>query len=138
MTTIYWRRGLSGQFTDAGDWSSFTVPGAGDNVEITTRGTYTVAADGNHTIETLETAPEVTLAVDSGVFSVTAGTGAGASEGTISVANGAAFEIGGVFRNAGTISLNSTGDTTGLFINGNVERRPSIYIPNLRVGAVIH
>jgi hypothetical protein len=122
MTLIHWSRGLSGSFTDAADWSSDTVPTAGDDVEIIARarGTYTVTADGNHTIEMLETAPEVTLAVDSGVFSITAGTGTGASEGTISVADGAALEIGGLFRNSGTIALNATGDTTGLFVNGNV------------------
>ncbi len=122
MTLIHWSRGISGLFTDAADWSTGTVPTAGDDVEIIARalGPYTVTADGNHTIETLDTGPRVTLAVNSGLFSITDGTGTGASEGTISVADGAALEIGGLFRNTGTISLNSTGDPASLLINGNV------------------
>jgi hypothetical protein len=122
MTLIHWNRGLSGLFTDASDWSSGTVPTAGDDVEIIARslGPYTVTAYGNQTIEALETSSRVTLAVDSGVFSITGGTGTGSNEGTISVADGAALEIGGLFRNTGTILLNSTGDPASLLINGNV------------------
>lgn len=120
MTVIYWSRGLSGMFSDAADWSSGTVPGPGDQVVIITRGTYTVTSDESHTIETLETGPRITLAVNAGLFDITEGTGAGASEGTINVADGAALEIGGVFRNTGTVALNSTGDPTSLLINGNV------------------
>jgi hypothetical protein len=122
MTLIYWSRGLSGLFTDAADWSTGTVPSAGDDAEIIarSRSPYTVTVDGNHIIETLDTAGEVTLAVNSGTFFIIGGTGTGSNEGTISVADGAALEIGGLFRNTGTISLNSTGGAASLLIYGNV------------------
>jgi GDSL-like Lipase/Acylhydrolase len=122
MTLIHWSRGLSGLFTDAADWSTGTVPGAGDDVEIIarSRSPYTVTSYGNQTIETLEASSRVTLAVNSGTFFIIGGTGTGSNEGTISVANGAALEVGGLFRNTGTISLNSTGGAASLLIYGNV------------------
>ena len=44
MANISWKRGIIGQFSDAQDWSSNSVPTPNDNVAINARGTYTVRA----------------------------------------------------------------------------------------------
>ena len=120
MTTVHWRLGVSGSFNTAFDWSPIGVPTANDDVAISAAGTYTVTVSSNHTIRSLRTVKTATLAVTHGTFVITHGTGTGANAGTISVANGAALEIGGTFDNSGKITLNSTGAATDLIIAANV------------------
>jgi hypothetical protein len=112
MATIHWRRGISGLFSDPFDWSTTTVPTAGDDVGIDAAGTYTVTVSASRTIRSLRTVSTATLAVTAGTFTITNGTGTGANAGTISVANGAALAIGSTFDNSGRILLNGTSRNT--------------------------
>jgi phospholipase/lecithinase/hemolysin len=120
MATIHWRTGISGAFTNALDWSTNTVPGAGDDVAIDATGTYTVTVSASRTIRTLKTVSTATLAVTGGTFTITNGTGAGANAGTIRVSNGANLAIGGTFDNSGKVQLNATSSNTDLIIVSNV------------------
>ncbi len=120
MATIHWRFPINGLFETGRDWSTGTVPGANDNVAIDALGTYTVTVTASHTIRALSTVSTATLAIASGKLTITGGTGAATSAGTILVEDGAALEIGGTFRNKGRIDLDSTGHTTALVIAGNV------------------
>ena len=121
MANISWKRGISGQFSDAQDWSSNSVPTPNDNVAINARGTYTVTVSANETIRSLTTISTATLAITGGHrLTVTNGTtGAGASAGTISIADSGALETGGTFQNTGKINLNSTGHATDFVIASN-------------------
>lgn len=123
MTTIDWKRGISGQFSNAADWSTNTVPNANDDVAIDARGTYTVTVGADATIKSLTTVGTATLAITGGHrLDITNGTtGTGASAGTISVADAAALEFGGAFQNTGNIDLDSTGDATELLIASNAD-----------------
>jgi hypothetical protein len=89
MPTTHWKRGISGQFGDAANWSTNTVPNANSDVAINARGTYTVTVGANATIRSLTTINTATLAITGGHrLDVTNGTtGTGASAGTISVAD---------------------------------------------------
>jgi hypothetical protein len=120
MATIHWRTGISGAFTTAFDWSTNTVPTAGDDVAIDAAGTYTVTVSASRTIRSLRTVSTATLAVTGGTFTITNGTGTGANPGTISVTNGAALAIGGTFDNSGRILLNGSNRSTDLIIVSNV------------------
>jgi phospholipase/lecithinase/hemolysin len=120
MTTIHWKHGASGPFETATNWSTNTVPGVNDDVIIGAPGTYTVTVSESHVIRSLRTASTATLAISRGTFSIVHGTGAGANAGAISVGNGAALKIGGLFDNSGQIELSSTGRTTNLIIGANV------------------
>ncbi len=121
MANISWKRGIIGQFSDAQDWSSNSVPTPNDNVAINARGTYTVTVSANETIRSLTTISTATLAITGGHrLTVTNGTtGAGASAGTISIADSGALETGGTFQNTGKINLNSTGHATDFVIASN-------------------
>ena len=121
MANISWKRGISGQFNDAQDWSSNSVPTPNDNVAIDARGTYTVTVSANETIRSLTTISTATLAITGGHrLTVTNGTtGTGASAGTISIADSGALETGGTFQNTGRINLNSTGHATDFVIASN-------------------
>src|SRR5579872_6054201 len=121
MPTTHWKRGISGQFGDAANWSTNTVPNANSDVAINARGTYTVTVGANATIRSLTTINTATLAITGGHrLDVTNGTtGTGASAGTISVADTGALETGGTFDNTGKITLNSTGHATDFIIASN-------------------
>ena len=103
MTTIHWKHGVSGPFETATNRSTNTVPGVNDDVIIDAPGTYTVTVSASHAIRSLRTASTATLAISRGAFSIVHGTGAGANAGAISVGNGAALKIGGLFDNSGQI-----------------------------------
>jgi len=121
MSITQWKRGISGQFGDAANWSTNTVPNANSDVAIDARGTYTVTVGANATIRSLTTISTATLAITGGHrLDVTNGTtGTGASAGTISVADAGALETGGTFQNTGKITLNSTGHATDFIIASN-------------------
>lgn len=120
MANIHWRLGFNGSFETARDWSNNTVPGASDNVAIIAPGIYTVTVNTSHTIKSLTTTATATMALMSGVLTITGGTGTGANAGTIVVRNGAGLETGGTFKNTGKIELDSTGRATALVIAGHV------------------
>ena len=113
-----WTNAVSASWTTTADWSA-GVPTSSDLVVLNAAGTYTVMSTANETIAELNTVSTATLAISSGTFTITNGTGAGVQAGTISVANGATLEVTGTFDNSGTIALNSTGNATDLMIAGN-------------------
>src|SRR5277367_1773879 len=55
MSAVSWKSGVSGDWSQAADWSTGLVPGAGDDVTISIAGTYVV------TVSTAEAAHSVTL-----------------------------------------------------------------------------
>jgi hypothetical protein len=117
MSAIFWKKGISANWTAASDWSTGKVPGPADVAILGALGTYTVTSSADATVDMLTTAAGATLDIAGGTFWALAGTGPGATAGKIEVADGASFEVGGLVRNAGIIGLNSTGDPTKLIIN---------------------
>jgi hypothetical protein len=87
MAAISWKTNISGNWSQASNWSNDTVPGIGDDVTIDAVGSYAVTADGfpngsNNFVKSLTiNAPMDTLAIASlrsleveGMMSVTSGT----------------------------------------------------------------
>jgi ELWxxDGT repeat protein len=120
-----WALPVSGNFDVGTNWNSLAVPGPDVNALISVAGTYTVTTSANETVASLITAKGATLAISSGKFTITNGTGTGAIAGTIVVADGATLQLGRTVKNAGTIGLNSTGDATILMIAGTVALQGS-------------
>ena len=102
---ISWKKGVSGDWTTASDWSTGTVPGAADQASLSAIGTYTVTSSANVNVYSLTTAAGATLDI-AGNFAAFAGTGAGVTAGKINVDAGASFEVG-------NSSSGSTLDNTG-------------------------
>ncbi len=66
MSSISWLAGSSGNWSQASNWSTDTVPESGDNVTINAIGTYTVTVDGFDPVNILVfDAPAATIAVAS-------------------------------------------------------------------------
>jgi hypothetical protein len=124
-TTKNWTTGVSGNFNNSAAWTPNGAPTASNQAIIDATGTYTVTSNVSTTINSLALISTATLAI-SGVgvlFDVIDGTQGVAGEanaGTITVGNGATFEVGANFTNAGAIKLNSTGAATGLELAGSV------------------
>jgi len=124
-----WSHGISGNFDTASDWSTATVPGFGNDAEITASGTYTVTVNSGvgFEVNSLETAVDATLSIAEGTFIDYEGTDTGTSAGTIAVGNNGIFEIGGYnggsspidFDATGIIRLNSTDSPTMLVLDGS-------------------
>src|SRR3974377_1237990 len=91
---ISWKKGVSGDWTTASDWSTGTVPGAADQASLSAIGTYTVTSSANVTVHSLMTAAGATLDIAGGNFAALGGTGAGIIAGKINVDAGASFEVG--------------------------------------------
>src|SRR6266568_6421251 len=67
MAAISWKSGISGNWSQASNWSSNTVPGSGDDVTIDAAGTYTVNVNSAFTADTLVfDAPTATINIPSG------------------------------------------------------------------------
>jgi hypothetical protein len=47
MAAISWITGISGNWSQASDWSGGRVPGGGGDVTINAAGTYTITVDGS-------------------------------------------------------------------------------------------
>jgi hypothetical protein len=95
-----------------------------DDASLSATGTYTVTSDATVIVSSLTTATGATLniAAKNFIINPVSGTELGVNVGTIRVANGAGFQLGGdgtSFDNTGTISLNSTGKATTLVTGAN-------------------
>ncbi|MBA3811730.1 MAG: hypothetical protein H0X27_08855, partial [Caulobacteraceae bacterium] len=121
MTKIHWKTATSADFNTAVDWSTGTVPGAGDDAILDASGktAYTVTASTSETVASIQTASTATLSITGGTFSASTGTGSGGNAGTILVGNNTIFSVGGALANSGAINLNSGGNTTELFLSAN-------------------
>jgi hypothetical protein len=93
MAAISWKIGSSGNWSQASNWTSGTVPGFGDDVTINAAGTYTVTVDGSDGANTL-------------VFN--------ASGATLSLPSGRLLQVSGGTLSAGTI------DGSGRLVNAGV------------------
>jgi hypothetical protein len=125
MATTSWAHGTSGDFNTASNWTN-GVPTAGDTALITAPGTYTVTSSHFNAVGILEMAAGATLSIEGSAFRVTAGSGAGAFAGTITVFNSGVdagvLELGTkgadtAFNNTGTIQLIGVAD---LIVAGTV------------------
>jgi probable HAF family extracellular repeat protein len=117
----HWAHRVSGNWTTVSNWNPSVVPGYNDNVVINLAGPYTITSLSDETVNSLALVAGVSLDIEGGSGFVTLkGTGTGANSGTIDIQDNSTFEIGGTFKNAGVIILNSTGDTTEWVIDGNV------------------
>jgi hypothetical protein len=117
---IYWNSATSGDFGTAGNWTPSDVPLAFDQAFLTATGSaYTVTAQSDETVLTVNTSADATLDIGQGTrFTAEAGTGPGANNGTIDVTN-ATFAVAGTINNNGTIEINSGGSSAVFKLVGN-------------------
>jgi hypothetical protein len=117
----YWKVAADGNFNTPSNWSLGFVPSFTDVAAMTLAGSYTVTANPNQTVLAVSTGGLATLAITGGSkFVATTGTGPGANHGSISIADGSTFQIGGVLNNSGgTVFLSAAGHTTTLAIASN-------------------
>src|SRR5271167_1141050 len=111
MATVSWKSGVSGNWnTDPSDWSTGTVPGAGDDATISVAGGYTVSLTSAVTINSItlgDTSATLAIADPSGTETVT---GDLVNSGTLNVdagstAGGTTLTIGGSLINSGTANI---------------------------------
>ena len=98
MSVIHWTSPINGTWNTTADWSTDSVPGGSDNVYIDATGaTYSVDSTQNNAAGTLTIVDDATLIIS----------------------NNTSFTIYGAISNAGTISLDSTGQNTMLALVGS-------------------
>lgn len=123
--TNSWAHGVSGSFDTLSDWTA-GVPAAGSTALITAAGTYTVTSSKHNSVGVLNMAKNATLAISTDNFDITLGTGTGALDGTITVADAARLVLGTAATSTtfdldtGSIDLQSGADATKLRIAGTV------------------
>ncbi len=130
MAAVTWN-GVSGDWTDAADWSGGAVPGAGDSATLGGAGAYTVTLYATAPVAALTMAAPAALFYDAGllalggVFALQAGTFAlayGALQGgTLALAGGTLLAEGGTLEGVavqGSLSL-SQGEAT-LVVQGGL------------------
>jgi hypothetical protein len=93
MATIFWKNGVSGNFATASDWSTGTVPGAGDDAVINAPGTYTVTSTVSETIADMTVGLGATLNVKAGTFTIAGGGGGSTNGGILKATAGATLFI---------------------------------------------
>lgn len=102
MAAIRWKSGVSGNFSDASNWSTATVPGSSDDALINASGTYTVESSLTRTVHSLTMAPGATLEILNGEFDLDF-FGADTNNGTIHVYSDLA--VFGALNNTGVIDF---------------------------------
>jgi len=114
----YWTEQVSGNFDDASDWSTSTIPDSADSAILNASGdtAYTVTSSATQSVADVETAPTATLDISSGEFAATNGTGTGANLGTIVIADDARLSAGGTINNSGVIDMVGTKDGADLVV----------------------
>ena len=100
---VRWVNNLGGDFADAANWSSGTLPGSTNIAAITLTGTYTVSSSQDETVYGFTTATGASLDIIGGTFTITNGTGLGANAGLIEVGLGATLVLEGAVGNLGRI-----------------------------------
>src|ERR1700724_3413186 len=122
MAQIRWTHKGNGNWMNAADWSTGTVPGASDDVFIGLNG-ITVTSDHAVTVNSIGTNSGATLDISGGSwFTATNGTGSSENLGTIKVVGDSTLEIGaGTFANYGTVLLGQNGYYNTIAIDHVVE-----------------
>ena len=134
MAAISWKSNTSGFWDVAANWSTGTVPGAKDDVTISTAAAQTITHNtGTNNIASLYVASDDTLAVTGGTLTVlgiatiygnlTESAGTMAFAGGASQVNGTVTQKGGTLDvTSGTLVLNGAGDTfAGTFSGAAVD-----------------
>jgi hypothetical protein len=124
MRPIHWKHGVSGDWSDASDWSNGQVPGAADDVVIHAPGDYTVTIDSDEAAKSLlldasgatiadnaAFAPGSTFIVEAGTFKI--GHGGAVNGGTITVGT-----AGRLLARQGTLNAAVIDDGTIRAFNG--------------------
>src|ERR1051325_7385805 len=112
MTTISWKTGVSGTWTDAANWTPTAVPGAGDDVLIGAAGSYLIDVAGA-TVNSISLNDSAATLLSSGTLTVNAGLALG--QGTLDIATGSVIALG-PFSNTGTVI-----DTGSLLLFGHYD-----------------
>ena len=122
MTLIRWTHKGNGNWSNASDWSSGTVPGASDDVFIGLNG-VTVTSNNNVTVNSIGTNTNSTLDIGGmSTFTATSGTGSTENLGTIVVNGDSTLVIGaGTFENNGTVILGANGYYNTILIDNVVQ-----------------
>lgn len=111
---VYWKAAITGNFEDPANWSDGVVPGAADRVSLLGSTPYSVTISSEQSVLTLETSATTTLNIEGFhggndvIFSIIAGTGAGANAGTINLLGAGGepfFNLAGKFQNTGSMNL---------------------------------
>ncbi|MDE8343538.1 MAG: hypothetical protein POG24_06940, partial [Acidocella sp.] len=119
MAKATWTNNAGGDFANAANWSTGSVPGSADDALLTAIGTYTVTSSQNETVNSLQMISTVTFSILGGTFDALNGSGSGTDAGLIEVGSGTAFEVGGTLAGAGTVALNSVNSTAQFLIGAN-------------------
>jgi hypothetical protein len=126
MTAVAWNSAVNGSWSNPSDWSTQSVPGAGDDVTVGVAGSYTVAIDGAQAAGSLTLSDGGATVTDSGsleigkAITITAGTFN--LEGVIE--GGMVRVAGGVFNAEGGTITGATLSATGggfQFQNGTLD-----------------
>jgi len=117
MAAVSWKSAVSADWTVAADWSTGTVPAAGDDVTIGVAGSYTV------TLTTAITVNSITLSDTSATVAITA--------------PGVTDAVTSSLSNSGTLDVDATG-TGGskLAIGGTLSNQGNLYIGNTSLTSV--
>src|SRR5580692_10098127 len=100
MANIDWKTDVTGSFNTAADWTPAKVPGSSDDAILRnfSGGAYTVTSSVSNVVGAMDIYSKATLSITAGTFSddFAAAIGGGSSDaGTIAVASGATFAVGG-------------------------------------------
>jgi len=100
MANIDWKTDVTGSFNTAADWTPAKVPGSSDDAILRnfSGGAYTVTSSQSNVVGAMDIYSKATLSITAGTFSddFAAAIGGGSSDaGTIAVAAGATFAVGG-------------------------------------------
>jgi fibronectin-binding autotransporter adhesin len=136
MAAISWKSGVGGDWATAADWSSGTVPGAGDDVTVGATGTYTVTINEAQAAKSLTVKAAGATVTDNstltmgGALTLTAGTfqlngGGVIGGGTMSATGGVFAWDGGTLNGVtydGTLDMSAATSVLHIGANGLVAK----------------
>ncbi|HEV2097340.1 MAG TPA: hypothetical protein VGR45_00270, partial [Stellaceae bacterium] len=125
MTAISWKSPVSGSWTTATDWSTGTVPAAGDDVTIGVGGSYVVSI-----VALPVTVKSLTVNNPSAVLTIdTSGAGGSNVAVTGTLTNSAHIEIGNAnLSTATTVSVNGLSNTGEIDLTGSATVQATLDI----------
>jgi hypothetical protein len=120
MANIRWSYIWGANWSDAGCWSSGTVPTVADDVHINVPGAF-VTSNSDAAVNSIGIGALSGLIISDSWFTTVNGTGSGANHGYIKINDNATLQIDqGTFTNAGTIYIGAAGIDNTLTINTQV------------------
>jgi hypothetical protein len=140
MAAIHWKSAISGDWGTAANWSSGTVPGAGDDVTISIAGTYTVTISDNEAAHslTLNDAGATVVIGNGGVNTFSVGTTLSLAAGTLQLNQGAKI-VGGTLSATGGAFNWAGGELLGVTYEGALNMtsgRAGLVVSNLTLKGV--